>query len=544
MIHINFTHVLQQIITMPKPRSDKLFQLIKSMKPSEKRYFKLWAQGEKSKGHPKYVQLFDEIDRQETYDEKALEAQADYLTKGQLSNLKASLYKKILAALKWYNVAGNPDMQIRELVDHAQLLFDRSLYRQCDELLNKALGMAQKTGNLELQLVILKWKKKVINQTTGRNNMQHTDAIIRQVQEVTQRITNINRFTNLQLQLNALYLKTGYIRNEADYNYVTHIFYSNLPEVKEEDLSLSEKSSLYALYIDFYFFIQDFASGYRYAKKWVNLFTDKALVYSNLETYIRALNSLMIAQARLNAYHEFVATKRILRSLRHLPAIQINENINLKLFKYTYVHEFNGLFMKGDFSHGVRLMEKIKPRMNEFIARLDDHSRLIMYYKIACLYVGDSNFAEALSWLNRIINTEQSAMREDIHGFSRMLRLICHYELGHTDILDYHVRATYRFLLKRQTLHRYHRYILNFLKNLPPRGQDVAIIRQFEKLRQQLIPLESNPYEKRAFIYFDIISWLEAKIQGRPVQEVIRDKAMQRIRQTGSTAVQAGHIAI
>ena len=57
---------------MAKPRSDKLFQLIKSMKKSEKRYFKLWVQNERGHGHPKFLQLFDQIDRQTTYDEKAI----------------------------------------------------------------------------------------------------------------------------------------------------------------------------------------------------------------------------------------------------------------------------------------------------------------------------------------------------------------------------------------------------------------------------------------------------------------------------------------
>ena len=51
----------------------------------------------------------------------------------------------------------------------------------------------------------------------------------------------------------------------------------------------------------------------------------------------------------------------------------------------------------------------------------------------------------------------------------------------------------------------------------------------FADLREHLIPLTTNPYEKRAFVYFDIISWLESKIQSRPVKEVIREKALKRI---------------
>jgi hypothetical protein len=116
-------------------------------------------------------------------------------------------------------------------------------------------------------------------------------------------------------------------------------------------------------------------------------------------------------------------------------------------------------------------------------------------------------------------------MREDIHGYSRMLSLICHYELGHTDILDYHVRSTYRFLISRKVLQQYHKYILNFLKSLSANLSEKEILEQFKKLRSQLIPLESSPIEKRAFIYFDIISWLEGKIQNRPVQDIIQEKA-------------------
>jgi len=499
------------------------------MKKSEKRYFKLWVQREKGGNDPKFLQLFDEIDKQAIYDEAAIETRASYLTKGQLSNLKANLYNKILTSLKHYNISSSPDMQTRELVDHAQLLFDRSLYQQCDRLLNKAWNMANKTSNLEMQLMILKWKKNVLSQTSVRGNQENTNEIIKQVKIVNNRINNINLFTNLQLQLNTIYLKTGFARNESDYMLIKTMFNEGVKGVNEEELSLAEKSNLYSLYIDYYFFIQDFEQGHTYAKKWVALFTNKSLITANLETYIKALNSLMIAESRLNAYEDFVKNKRKLRNLRLLPAIQINENINLKLFKYTYVHEFNGLFMIGDFTRGVHLMEKIKPRIDEYITRLDNHSRLIMYYKIACLYVGNSDYTETLVWLNKIINTEQEDLREDIHGFARILSLICHYELGHRDIIDYHVRSTYRYLLKRETLQQFHRYILSFLKHIGPNLSHDEMTNAFTTLLKQLLPLETNPYEKRAFIYFDIISWLEGKIDGRPVQDVIQEKARKRL---------------
>jgi uncharacterized NAD(P)/FAD-binding protein YdhS len=47
---------------------------------------------------------------------------------------------------------------------------------------------------------------------------------------------------------------------------------------------------------------------------------------------------------------------------------------------------------------------------------------------------------------------------------------------------------------------------------------------EFEKLVEKLKKYEKNRFETRAFVYLDIISWLESKIQQVPVQDVIREK--------------------
>ncbi len=52
-----------------KTQSDFLFRLIKSLTPSEKRYFKVYAKQKKGKHS---VQLFEAIDKQKVYNEKAI----------------------------------------------------------------------------------------------------------------------------------------------------------------------------------------------------------------------------------------------------------------------------------------------------------------------------------------------------------------------------------------------------------------------------------------------------------------------------------------
>jgi hypothetical protein len=43
-------------------------------------------------------------------------------------------------------------------------------------------------------------------------------------------------------------------------------------------------------------------------------------------------------------------------------------------------------------------------------------------------------------------------------------------------------------------------------------------------MRGRFIELEKNTYEKRAFLYLDIISWLESKIENRRISDIMRKK--------------------
>ncbi|MBU2884162.1 hypothetical protein KO507_00130 [Gilvimarinus agarilyticus] len=512
---------------MSKERSDSLFLLIKSLKKSEKRYFNLSNSGTEN---AKYTHLFSVIDKQKKFDDDEILIKAPIIKAQQLSNLKAHLYTKVLESLRDYNSSTLPNIRIRDMVDHAEILFNKSLYTQCAEVIKKAKKMAIKSDNLEMQLEILKWEKQMLTRHTVRDSLERTNKVIREIEETTTRINHINSFSNLQFKLQAMYKKIGFIRNESDYKDINQVFNSNLPLFNESTFSVSEKISLYTLYIGYYFFIQDFKKGYQYAKRLVELFSgQKTLIQSRLEAYISSLNYLLIAQNKLLKYREFQNTTRELRALYTLPSAHLNENIKLKLQKYTFVHEFNRLFMKGDFRRGVNLIERIMPGIEPFALQLDPHSRVIMYFKTACLYFGNDDHKTAIIWLNKIINSHEVDLREDIHGFARIVNLISHYELGNMELIEYYVRSTYRFLLKKEDLHQFQKYILNFLVRLKTNITEKELEKRFETLRNNLLLLSKDPYEKRAFLYFDIISWLESKIEKRPVQDIIQEKAAVRL---------------
>ena len=517
---------------MANTKSNALFSLINSLSKSDKRHFKLFASKYGDANDMKFVRLFDLIEKQKEFDEERILEKDPSLKAEQLSNLKAHLYNHILQVLRQLQAAKDMDMTIRSYIDNAQILYNKCLYEQCEKMLRKAKKLAIKSENLSLLLDILKWEKNILTHTIKTGSHRRVNKIIEETDQVNKQISHINAYSNLIAKLNAFYQNMGFIKNEKDYKKAHDYFFKYLPQTKEEDLGFDEQMYLFNAYIGYYFFIQDFENALEYALKWVALFDQQPdMIPVRLEMYIKGLNSLLIAQWKLLRYDAFTETQTRLNALTSQPDITITENVRLILFKYYYAHEINRRFMLGDFSGGIRMIKDMDMDINQFIDRLDNHYRIIFYYKISCLYFGDSQFHDAVRWLHKIINLKDVDLREDIHSFARIMNLISHYEIGNTDLIEYYIKSLYHFLLKKEDLHQYQKSILSFLKALTRYPDETELLEEFRKLRERLIPLTRTTYEKRAFIYFDIISWLDSKLDsnGRTVQTIIRQKAAKRI---------------
>jgi hypothetical protein len=113
---------------MPNRSTDELFQLLKSLDKGEKRSFKLYMKRSSGGEDLKIVALFDALDKMDEYDEKVLLNRNKSIMKQQLSNMKASLYKQLLASLRQTKDEENIDMHLNEQMGYARILYNKGLF--------------------------------------------------------------------------------------------------------------------------------------------------------------------------------------------------------------------------------------------------------------------------------------------------------------------------------------------------------------------------------------------------------------------------------
>jgi hypothetical protein len=509
--------------------NDPLYQLVKSLSKSEKRNFKLYANRLQSNEDSKFMVLFDVIDKLNEYNEDKILQKAEDISKTQLSNLKAHLYKQILLSLRLHASNQDLDVYLREQIDYAKLLYNKGLYHQSLKMLDKAKTTASEFEKNLLLLEILDFEKHIESMYVTHSIDNTSEEISNAANLLNKKIAGTNTFSNLGLRLYGLYLKTSHVRNEKDFLFVNEFFKSNLPAYNLEELSFFEKLHLYQSYVWYNYIVQDFLTCYKYANRWVDLFEEnKHLIPVYADLYLKGLHNLLAALFYISHRQKFTEVLETLEKLGKEEFILNNENNSVLLFQYLYINKINYHFILGSFSEGLPMVKEIEEGVKRFDKKIDDNRILNFYYKIGCLYFGSGDNEKAIEYLNKVIGYP-GYFRSDLQSFARILNLIAHYEMGNNRMVEHLVKSVYRFLSKLEEMNQVQQHIINFLRKVPVMDTK-SVKKEFIKLRSNLIKLQQDPYEKRAFLYLDIIAWLTCKIENRTIQEVMKEKALNKVK--------------
>lgn len=511
---------------MTNDQKDNLFVLIKTLTKSEKRQFKLFVGRMGSNSDSKFLNLFNVMDKSDRYNEAAI-LKKEIVSKQQLSNLKAHLYKQILISLRLNPIHKNARVQIREQLDFATILYQKGLYRQSLKILEKAKHSAQKQEEKYVAYEIVEFEKLIESQYITRSLSNRTNSLVTDAENLLASNVLSSQLSNLSLRLYEKLIKAGYAKSDDEFREITKFFYENLPKIDMDEADFREKLWYNKAHVWYSFLTQDFLSSFKYASKWVELFEQRPEMISlNPVFFLRGNNYLLESLALIKYPEKF---KEVLNKMVETIASDSfpnNENLDSLIFLYHFSNRFNLLFMEGDFDSALEMVPEVVEGIDKYSNRIDPHHIMIFYYKIACVYFGIGDYENCILFLNKIVDNKHLKMREDLLCFTRVLNLVAHYEAGFDYHLDTHLRETFKFLIKMDDLHEVQKAMIRFVKklsNIYPHELKSA----FKEFHKELLIFESDPYERRSFLYLDILSWLESRIENRSVAEIIKEKAQQ-----------------
>lgn len=514
--------------------STELFDLIKSLSKSEKRFFKLHSALQS--GPKNYLRIFDAIDKQRAYDEEGLKklfAKETFIK--HLPSEKNHLYKLILKALRAYHAESSVSGILKQEIKNIEILYQKALYTECNKLLHRAKRIAKENERFYYWFELLNWEKMLLEEAYESGEFtKDLDALIEEERDVIEKLRNLAAYHILYSKINYVFRSGGYVRTDEEHAMVEEI--SEHPLIKGKNTALSKRAATICYYTQGFcqWAKRDWATSLEKFKRVKQILDDQPAIRGDLtKRYIRTLQYIINGEIELGDLGQAREHIKHLRSLLSDPGFS-GMNIEVQVFAASYLSELRLLDRSGEHEKAVALAPEIVAGMERLAGHLHKENELEFEWCLACAHFGAGQMNKALFWLNKVLNDTEPALRQDIFTYARLFNLVVHYELGNYDLLGYIVRSTQRFLGKRQRAHEVENLIIEQIKKLA-RANDPATKRDlFRSLYEQLAVLLKDPGESLVLKYFDVLSWAESHVLGLPYSEVVRRRALSEQGASGS----------
>ena len=539
---------------MPKAGASTLFELVKSLSQTEKRYFKVFLQKYVKGDSDLYASLFDAIDRQsrnsrdpssgplkdglsqersgKDYDESKLKSFP------HLAVMKVRLEEYILWGLRDYHSEKSIREKIKRDIRSIEILFNKNLFEHAKKIIAKAKKTAAHYEEFLSLFELYKWELKMINaESFASVSDTELKKIYRDAASCLEKTLNAHQYALFCDMVYHRVRKYGFFRNEAKLKSFGKFMKNPLLQSAAKAESLNAKYYFHSTHIGFASLQGKYPVSLKHNREILDeLEKHPHLIQEEPRQYLSMKQNMVVWQYHLKEYSQaLVSLEKLKLFITHQRA-NLSENLFSRTFYYAntvllYVYSRLGMFEKG--AQSVNLFKKefenfgVHPQNKETEWMFND--------AMIVIYFGAGKYSESVKCLNKIIQDKEGAIRSDIQCMTRIFSLIVHYEMGNQELLRYMVKWTYRYLIKRNRLYKFETIILEFIgkKSLHMNTRQQAV-EAFKELKDELEKLLPDKFQRRPLDDFEYIEWLESKIQNKPFAEVVREKRREKSRLSAS----------
>jgi len=485
-----------------------LFDLVKSMTMSEKRYFKIYASKHVIGDNSDYVQLFDAIDLMEEYDEELLKNEPFVKN---LSAEKNYLYKLILKNLNTFHSSLNSKTKIYQWLESIEILYHKGMYEQALRLVKKAKKLAREN---ELFTQLMTVEEIEIELLSKQFDYQKASENIDKTEETLSVINNYNLIQKIMTDSYDQMLKLGTSRSKED-SLLMAEFVDN-KKINNDRFPKSERArmNMYGLNLANAFFVQNETKMLKYTKAMTSLYqSNPHLIEYSTIGYITSLYNLSKTYQKRGDLDNMFAVLAELEGSKNKYGISTSMNIGARIFFYSSNLRLDVYLKKDQYDEVGKLLEEREDEFKKFRLYIGKPQLYEYYYLIGKYYIVISDFKNALKYTNEIINDTTFKVREDLMAVVRLMNLLIHYELNREFSLEYLTKNTFNYFKKKNRLFKVEGELIKFMKQQHKLEEKDEMISDLKQLRGMMREYKKDEYESRPFELFDFEYWAEAKIK-------------------------------
>lgn len=488
-----------------------LFDLVKSLSGTEKRYLKLSPEFRADGNHKR---LFDCYDRMRSPNGALIriEFENEPLL-NQLHVAENALYKAILKTLRNFHAESSVEIELRNQLSDIELLYRKGLYGQCKTILKQTEKIAKRFENQFVLLEVYNWYSELRQVMADHKSFPNHTVVFQNEINSLNAHKNTIEYKKLSSDL-FFHLRTeGFSRDASQFKEIEKIILSSQLQSEAKALTFRSKLSYYQLHGAYQTLKGNFEKAIEFQKKVVELLeAHPHQIQRKPLFYLISMNNLVIGQTKSKRYEEALNSIRALKASTQKFAIRNSVDWQTKLFTTTHWLELDIFIQSGDLENGIALIPTVLSESERLRKHINPVHELQFDFAFSKLYFGSGKYKVALKWMNKILNHPDPELRSDIQCCTRMLQIITHYELKDWQTLPYSIINTTRYLKTSKKLYRAESALLSVMRKLDDVEKEKEV-KQLKKLKASFEEIFNDPLEKNLLENFDFLAWTEEKIK-------------------------------
>ena len=494
-----------------------LLLLVHSMTLPEKKAFKM--KSNRKKTVPEYLVLFNMIEK--NGDKSIPELKQQFLKQMPGNSLETTiryLYDLLLESMLDLRKDQDSYFNLFNKIFKARILYEKSLYDECFELLHYVIDQAEKYENYHALLLASKLELEYLL-ALNFPSIDERELMKKQfkVNESLKYLRKINEQSSLYEILKHRVINKGYPRSQNQKDELNDLVFSELSIVASQNLDNFEISKLHQLFQSNYLIsVGDYKSALNSYIELNNLFESNKHLWSNPPVdYFETLEGVLESLRSIGNYKGMAYFINQLKSIGWQSA-----GFHLDLTCTIYLYELFPFLDRGDFHSAGELMKKYSESLYEKLFSLNRARQAELCLYTSMIYFGNTEFQKAHKFLNQIILRGKNYYYLPLYRTIRLFNLIILYELSDFDLIRYEIRSMKRDFNYTGKHYKIEKYLFKFLiKDLST--APLKRKRFLDRTVREFKEIHKDVFEMQILRIFDFTAWVESHIRKVPLGEML-----------------------
>lgn len=499
-------------------KSESLIHLINNLTKQEKKEFSLYISNKPEKD---YIFLFRLIDDKKISDPEELKmAFLAAKPASSFNTVVIYLFDLLIDILTRLRTEQDSYYLLFNELLHARVLYEKSMYQECFQVLKK---VKEKAVYYENHFALLVAQRLELNYllTLDFEDMDEQKLLNKQykMNNTLKSIRQLNEQSSLYELLKYRMINRGASRSLEETQKLDDLVTSEISIVASAGVENFEIKKNHQLFQANYFItVGDYKAAFNSFVELNKLFEENSHLWNNPPVYYLMTVEGMLESLRI--MHNYEGMNYFIEKLTKLssPSSSFQLNVTYVIFLYRLFSFIDG----GDFDKAGIWIAEHQASLIDKMLLLKEQQQAEMSLYIALIHLGNGEYRKARKRLSATIGRGH-LYSLPLFRTIRIVNVMIHYELGDVDYIQSEIRSIKREMSKNKGYNlKVESFLLKFLNYSFADTNRKRRAEIWESMAEEVHALYADKYETQILRKFDFVAWVEAKIFEVPLSDILK----------------------